>query len=107
MALPIMLILSPRSSQNSFTVREETCLLLKLFFPSLSDQKGARVQQAEPVTGSSGIPSLGAKYLDTKSTSVPSAVAIMPDQLPFVNKEKSGSRFQRSPANRTQPRNPG
>jgi len=43
------------------------CLTLNRFKPILDAQYGASCVYAEPVTGSSGIPYLGAKNLATKS----------------------------------------
>ena len=48
-------------------VRSEICIAFIDDFPSFSAHKGVRRQWAEPQTGSSGMPTLGAKYLETKS----------------------------------------
>ena len=66
-ALPEIFTLSPAYLQPTSPPRGDTCFADKSFLPSLSAQYGTSCVKAEPVTGSSFIPYLGAKNLVTKS----------------------------------------
>ena len=73
-----MMTLSEFSLQYNFPPLSEICKAFNSFFKSLDDQKGIRVQCAEPVTGSSKIVACGVKNLETKSEEFPLAVQITP-----------------------------
>ena len=60
-AVPIIFTRSPSRTHFKSPTRAEICFAVKLFLPRRSAQKGVNTQCAEPVTGSSSIPYLGAK----------------------------------------------
>ena len=61
MALPEINTRSPTNSQFNSPPRDDSCLTLNRLGPILEAQYGASCVYAEPVTGSSRIPYLGAK----------------------------------------------
>src|SRR6185436_6699127 len=89
-ALPPIFTRSPSSEQNNSPPRHETCRAKSSFLPSFSAQYGISVQCAEPVTGSSGTPTSGAKNRDTKSDESPFAVTITACVLIFCSASKFG-----------------
>ena len=75
---------SPRSSQIKVPPRGDSCLAIILVLFNFLLQNGISVLCEEPVTGSSAIPALGAKNLETKSQLSPLAETTMAKEISLV-----------------------
>src|SRR5690606_20682156 len=83
---------SPARVTRTSPPRSDSCAPVSVSRPSLADQYGESAQCAEPVTGSSGTPTLGAKNRETKSVSVPGAVTMTPRASIVARASMSGRR---------------
>ena len=89
-AFPPILTLSLWYEQNSSPPLEDSWWAIIWFFFNCLYQYGISKQWAEPVTGSSLMPTFGPKKRETKSESLPGAVTIIPLCGNFFNNSKFG-----------------